>query len=84
VGPIKIEKTKVVAENVMVAKLSGASEATVAVVRKDPENYHIVAPKELGGTRKVPADSMTDCLHQAVFEMSDAVSKSKKRGGKKP
>lgn len=66
----------------MVAKLAGASAATVAVVRKGPDDYHIVAPQELGGTHKVPADSMTDCLHQAVFEMSDAVSK--KRGGKKP
>ncbi len=69
----------------MVAKLAGASDATVAVVRKGQDNYHIVAPKGLGGTRKVPADSMTDCLHQAVFEMGEAVStKSKKRGGKKP
>jgi hypothetical protein len=82
---VKIEKTKVVSKDIMVAKLSGSTKATIAVVR-DGEKYKVVAPAELGGTRAVPADSMTDCLHQAVYEMAEAAQKPKKKntGGRKP
>jgi len=70
----------VVQKDVLVAKLSGAAQGTIAVVRDAKHNYHVVAPKELGGTRAVPADSLTDCLHQAVYEISEA---KKSRGGRK-
>lgn len=91
VGAVKIEKTKMVDKDVLVAKLSGAAQGTVAVVRKGEDDYHLVAPKGLGGTRKVAADSLTDGLHQAVFEMSEKAEKAakaerrkiKKRGGRK-
>jgi hypothetical protein len=65
-----------------VAKLSGPSNGTIAIVRDAKDKYHVVAPKELGGTRAVPADSLTDGLHQAVYEMSEAAQK-KNRGGRK-
>ncbi len=88
-GVIKVEKTKMVDKDVLVAKLSGAVEGTVAVVRKGPNNFHMVARPELGGTRRVAADSLTDGLHQAVSEMTEKVEKhkakekKKKQGGRK-
>ncbi len=90
VGAVKIEKTKMVNKDVLVAKLSGAVEGTVAVVRKGEDNFHLVAPQGLGGTRRVAADSLTDGLHQAVYEMEEkagkrqAKEKKKKQGGRKP
>ncbi len=83
VGAVKIEKTKMVDKDGLVAKLSGAAQGTVAVVRKSKDNYHLVAPKGLGGTRKVAADSLTDGLHQAVFEMSEKAEKAERRQNKK-
>ena len=56
-------------ENVLLAKLSGAVNGTVAVVRRG-KDFYFAKPKTLGGkARKVQADSMTDCLHQAVYEL---------------
>ena len=88
VGAVKIEKTKMVDPNVLVAKLSGAAQGTVAVVRKGEDDYHLVAPQNLGGSRKVAADSLTDGLHQAVFDLSEKAEQrqkkeEKKRGGRK-
>lgn len=86
-GAVKIEKTKMIDPNVLVAKLSGAATGSVAVVRKAPDKYYLVAPKGLGGTRLVAADSLTDGLHQSVFELSEKaerlLKKKAKRGGKK-
>lgn len=88
-GAVNIEKTKMVSPDILAAKLSGASgDRSIAVVRRGPDNYHVVAPKDLGGTRKVSADSLTDGLHQAVFEMSEAADEKsaadkKEKKGKK-
>lgn len=80
-----------VAKDVLVAKLSGAVKGTVAVVRKGKDDFHMVAPPELGGTRRIDADSLTDGLHQEVYDMTDKVKKrqakekkKKKQGGRKP
>lgn len=71
-GAVKIEKTRMITKDILGAKLSGASgDVTIAVVRRGPDDYHVVAPKGLGGTRKVAADSLTDGLHQAVFEITE-------------
>ncbi len=91
VGAVKIEKTKMIDKNVLVAKLSGAVEGTVAVVRKGEDKFHLVAPASLGGTRRVAADSLTDGLHQAVYLMGEKAEKRQakerrkknKRGGRK-
>lgn len=56
--------------DVMVAKLSGAVRADVAVVKHRGSHY-FVAPERLGGLRRVPADSLTDCLHYCVWEMGE-------------
>jgi len=81
-GPVRIEKTKVLSKDVLVAKLSGSVQGTVAVVRKG-EDYYFALPKGLGGVaRKVPADSLTDCLHQAVSEMDEKNVKALKKKAK--
>lgn len=61
------------------AKLSGAVKAEVAAVRCG-KKYFVVAPPKLGGTREVPADSLTDCLHASVHAMG---MKAAKERGKK-
>lgn len=81
-GPVEITKTRVVTPDVMVAKLSGAVRAEVGVVREG-EDFYFVAPKELGGTRKVPADSMTDCLHASVRALQKKYSTKNKSGPRK-
>lgn len=83
VGPVKIVKTDLKAPDVMVAKLSGAVNANVAVVCHKGEHY-FVAPKELGGIRKVPADSLTDGLHASVFEMNMTEGQKPKKARRKP
>lgn len=79
-GPIKITKTDMKSGDVLVANLSGAVKAKIAAV-KCGEKYFVVAPPKLGGTREVPADSLTDCLHASVYAMG--VKAAKERGKKK-
>ncbi len=83
VGAVKIEKTEMVGENVLMATLSGAVQGTVAVVRKAPDDYHVVPPNGVGDPQKVPADSLTDGLHQVVFEMGENVEKARRKSLKK-
>lgn len=64
--------------DVMVAQLSGATRASVAVVRHG-EDHYFIAPKRLGGVRKVPADSMTDCLNYSVRELGKRMSRKKRK-----
>jgi hypothetical protein len=69
VGPVKIEKTDLRSDDVMVARLSGAVSGEAAVV-KHRGRFYFVPPKEgAAAAREVPADSLTDCLHASVFEM---------------
>jgi hypothetical protein len=72
-GPVRIEKTKVVSRDMLVARLSGSVKGTMVVVRKG-EDFFVARPQELGGrVEKVAADSLTDCLHQAVSTWNDKV-----------
>lgn len=65
-GPVKIERSKVLSRDVMLAKLGGVTDATVAAV-KHRGKFHFVAPAELGGViQGVPADSLTDCMNWSV------------------
>ena len=70
------------APDVLVASLSGAVRTRVAVVREGKE-YYLVAPRRLGGTRAVPADSLTDCLHASVHELGKTFARLKKKAGRK-
>lgn len=82
VGPVKIKKTSLRSPDVLIARLSGASKATVAVVRLKGEHY-FVAPKRLGGIREVPADSLVDCMNYSVRELGRSMKAKKRLGGKK-
>lgn len=82
VGPVKIRKTDVRTPEVMTARLSGAVRSEVAVVRERGD-YYFVAPERLGGTRKVAADNLTDCLHYSVWEMGEKLKRRAKKAGKK-
>ena len=90
VGSVTIEKTEMVSENVLMATVAGAVEGPVAVVRKAPNKYFAIPPTGVGDAKEIPADSLTDGLHQVVFEMgenADAARKKalrkKNRGGRK-
>jgi hypothetical protein len=89
-GPIKIEQTRVYSSkpgkpaDVMVARLSGAVNAEVAVV-KEGNKFFVKGPKELGGTVRVPADSLTDCLNYHVWEQGEKIARKKgQKTGEKP
>lgn len=78
VGPVKIRKTRLKGPDVLVAKLSGAARCEVAAIRHRGK-YFFVAPERLGGTREVPADSLTDGLHAGVWNLiCDFKKKTKK------
>jgi hypothetical protein len=64
--------------DIMVAKLSGAVQGTVATV-KVGKDYYFRGPD--GNARKVPADSLTDCMNYSVWEMNQALKGSKKKKG---
>lgn len=75
-GPIQISKTDMKSSDVLVASLSGAVKAQVAAVRSKGK-YYVVAPEKLGGVREVPADSLTDGLHAAVWSMTEEIKSGK-------
>lgn len=77
-GPITIESSEVVGKDMLVAKLSGKSNAQVAAVKKG-DRYYFVAPKKLGGTQEIPADSLTDCLNYAVRQLGNSIPEEHKR-----
>lgn len=81
-GRLQIDSTHMASKDVLVAKLSGAYSGTVAAVRVG-KKYYLTAPKKLGGTRVVPADSLTDCLNYEIGEIGKELgkkSKSSKKG----
>lgn len=82
-GPLKIRKTKVLTKDVMVAKLGGSTQATVAAVRHKGK-FHFVAPKELGGVvQDVPADTLTDCMNWSVTVLGEELKGQKEKTRRK-
>lgn len=77
-GPIKIKKTRVLSPDVLVARLGGAVRAEVAVVQVK-KKFYLKAPEKLGGVKEIPADHLTDGVNFAVWEMNEALKKSKKK-----
>jgi len=82
-GPIKIEKTELINSDpakpadILVAHLSGAVNAKVAVT-KEKGKYFFKAPQELGGkVCEVPADSLTDAVNYKVWELGADLAKKK-------
>lgn len=79
-GPVRIEGTEMRSRDVLVARLSGAANGVVAVVRRG-RRYRFVAPASMGGARTVEAVSLTDALHASVEEMSARIGGRGKGGG---
>lgn len=80
-GPIKVVKTEMKGDNVLVARLDGAVKGQAAVV-KHKKKFYFVPPKGYGATREVPADYLTDGLHTAVFNLEmDLKGKAPAAGG---
>lgn len=77
-GPLKIRKTDLVDENVLVGRLTGSVRCKVASVKKG-EKYFMVAPEKLGGTQEIPADSLTDCMNFGVWMMGEELKLEKRR-----
>lgn len=75
-GAIKIKETRVLAPDVMVAKLSGKVNAKVAVV-KVKNKFYFKGPKALGGICEVPADHLTDAINYRVWELNNGIGKKK-------
>lgn len=79
-GPLRIDTTDNVSKNVLAGHLSGAFRGTVYAVQVG-KRFYLAAPEKLGGTREVPAVSLTDCLNYEVGVIGrelDRSSKSKK------
>lgn len=77
-GAIKIKETRVLAPDVMVAKLSGSVNAKVAVVQMKGR-FYFKGPKALGGVCEVPADHLTDAINYRVWELNHGIAKNKKK-----
>lgn len=74
IGALKIERTEVVAPDVLVAEISGKVNAKVAVVREKGK-YYVKAPAELGGKiEKVHAGSLTDCINYKTWEWNEELA----------
>lgn len=69
-------------ESVMVAHLSGAVNAEIAVV-KHGGSFFVKAPKELGGLEKVKAESLTDCINFKAWEWNEELKKKARKNGPK-
>ena len=78
-GPVRIEHTRVLSPEVLVARLAGASKEAVAVVREGGRHF-FVAPKRLGGVMEIDgADSLMHGLHTAVEELGYTTLQNKKK-----
>lgn len=73
-GPVRIKKTKLKSDDVLVAKLAGAVRCEVVTV-KHRGKYYFVGPEKLGGIREVPADSLTDGLHASIRSINRVIRK---------
>lgn len=86
-GPVKIEKSELRSSNpekapdVLVAKLSGALNAEVAIV-KEKGKFFFKGPS---GIEVVPADSLTDAVNYKVWELGENIAAKKGvKTGEKP
>lgn len=68
-GPIKIKQTRVLAPDVLVARLGGKENAKVHVVELGGK-FYFKGPKSMGGITEVPADHLVDAVNYRVWEMN--------------
>lgn len=79
-GPIRIKKTDMVDKDVLKAQLSGPSAGTVHTVRIRGKFFYVGPKKEI---REVPADTLTDALHAAVWIRNEEIKMKRKLPNKK-
>lgn len=77
-GPIKIKSTDLRDKDVLQAKLAGGGTAHTVRVRG---HFYYVGPDK--AVREVPADTLTDALHAAVWIKNEEIKKNKKLPHKK-
>ena len=77
-GPIQIKETRMPGKDVLVARLTGAVNAKVAVVKHNGK-FYFKGPKELGGITEVPADYLTDAMNYKVWELNHERTNNKKK-----
>lgn len=74
-GPLRIKETDVMSPDVLRAKLSGP-EGGVAAIVKDKNRFYYVSPDKK--VREIPADTLTDGLHAAVWIRNEELKAKKK------
>jgi len=85
-GPLRIARSEILGERVMVADLGGRSRASVAAVRRG-NKYYFVAPRGLAGSGKdrrpviqeIPACSLTDCMNASVAELGYCLARRRRK-----
>lgn len=91
-GPLRVARTELLGDRVLVADLSGMSRGSVAAVRRG-SRYYFVAPSGLAGSgkearpvvREMPACSLTDCMNASVADLGDRLARrapSKRRNAR--
>lgn len=75
---MRIKTTSLASPDRLRAKLCGAVRADVEVVKKG-KKYFFVAPKRLGGTREVPADSLTDGMNFSAWRLGEELALRRRR-----
>ena len=89
-GPLRIARTELLADRVIVADLAGRSHASVAAVRRGGR-FYFVAPGGLAGSgndprlviRETPACSLTDCMNSSVDDLGARHPKNRKSARRK-
>lgn len=83
-GPVRIKSTDVVSDDVLKAKLAGPNGGTAHTVKVKGRFFYVAPPKNEGvKIRQIPADSLTDALHAAVFMVNEELKHKKKLPHKK-
>lgn len=83
-GPLRIKSTEIVGDGVLKANLSGPGAGVAHTVKVEGKFYY-VAPGKKGvrDIREMPADSLTDALHAAVWTANEEIKHKKKMPIKK-
>lgn len=79
-GPVRIQETDMMSRDVLRAKLSGPGGGVAAIVREKNKFYYVSPTKEV---KEVPADTLTDGLHAAVWLRNEELKAKKKLPHKK-
>lgn len=79
-GPLRIKSTDLKDKDVLRANLSGPQGGTAHTVRVKGHYYYVGPDKDI---REVPADTLTDALHAAIFIRNEEIKHKKKLPNKK-